>query len=216
MPKAGCRRSGWKNRKGKDMSDKRPIDTENADPTELNTPVPRLIIGLIIGLIAWGIGYILMADPTGVAALGDRRAPAALVAADAGAAGVVIDGRQLYANTCQACHQATGQGLPGVFPPLAGSEWVTGDEHILAQIVLHGLTGPIEVAGVTYDGAMPAFGGQLNDAQLAAVLTFIRSEWGNGAPAVEDATAKAARAATAGQEQPWAGIAQIKAALNPS
>nr|WP_233208453.1 cytochrome c [Pollutimonas subterranea] len=125
--------------------------------------------------------------------------------------GSVVDGRQIYTTTCQACHQATGQGLPGVFPPLAGAFWVTGDVNIPAQIVLHGLTGPIEVAGTTYNGAMPGFGTQLNDAQIAAVLTFIRAEWGNDSPAVETATIEAAHAATAFQAEPWGDVADVPA-----
>jgi mono/diheme cytochrome c family protein len=167
---------------------------------------------VIIGLIAWAVFYILNADPTGVASLGDRRIPATLAAGAGGDEGGVIDGRQVYTTTCQACHQATGQGLPGVFPPLAGTPWVTGDANTPIQIVLHGLTGPIEVAGTTYNGAMPGFGGQLSDAQIAAVLTFIRSEWGNTSPAVDEATVKEARAATAAQAEPWANVDDIPAA----
>lgn len=192
----------------------RPAQTrssENADPQELYNPVPRVVLGVIIGLIAWAVFYILNADPTGVASLGDRRIPATLAAGAGGDEGV-IDGRQVYTTTCQACHQATGQGLPGVFPPLAGTPWVTGDANIPVQIVLHGLTGPIEVAGTTYNGAMPGFGGQLSDAQIAAVLTFIRSEWGNSSPAVDEATVKEARAATASQAGPWGNVEDIPAA----
>lgn len=155
--------------------------------------------------------YIVNADPTGVASLGDRRVPATLAAGAGGDEGSVVDGRQIYTTTCQACHQATGQGLPGVFPPLAGASWVTGDANIPAQIVLHGLTGPIEVGDTTYNGAMPGFGTQLNDAQIAAVLTFIRAEWGNDSPAVETATIEAARAATASQAEPWSNVADIPA-----
>ncbi len=194
------------------MRPKQTRSAEHADPKELYNPVPRVILGLIVGLFAWGIYYILNADPTGVASLGDRRVPATLAAGTGGEEGGVVDGRQIYTTTCQACHQATGQGLPGVFPPLAGASWVTGDAHIPAQIVLHGLTGPIEVAGTTYNGAMPGFGTQLNDAQIAAVLTFIRSEWGNSSSAVDEATIKEARAATASQAEPWNDVHAIPAA----
>ncbi len=193
------------------MRPKQTRSAEHADPKELYNPVPRVVLGLIVGLFAWGIYYILNADPTGVAALGDRRVPASL-AANAGAdEGGVVDGRQIYTTTCQACHQATGQGLPGVFPPLAGVSWVTGDAHIPAQIVLHGLTGPIEVAGTTYNGAMPAFGKQFDDAQIAAVLSFIRSEWGNASPEVDEASVQAARAASEGRTQPWEGQEALSA-----
>lgn len=193
------------------MRPKQTRESENADPQELNTPVPRIVVGLVIALFAWAIYYILTANPSAVASLGDQRVPATLAAGgnDAG----VIDGRQLFTANCQACHQATGQGLPGVFPPLANATWVTGDEHVLTQIVLHGLIGPIEVAGVTYNGAMPAFGAQLNDEQLAAVLSFIRHEWGNASPAVETATVQASRAATESRTEPWANVNDIKDAV---
>lgn len=194
------------------MRPKQTRSSEHADPKELYNPVPRVILGLIIGLFAWGIYYILNANPSAVASLGDHRVPAALAAKEGGGEGGVIDGRQVYTTTCQACHQATGSGLPGVFPPLAGASWVTGDAHIPAQIVLHGLTGPIEVAGTTYNGAMPGFGTQLNDAQIAAVLTFIRSEWGNSSPAVDEATVKEARAASAAQVEPWKNVHDIPGA----
>ena len=79
-----------------------------------------------------------------------------------------------------------GKGLPGVFPPLDGSEWVNGDLRVLVNIVLHGVSGEISVMGQTYKGAMPAFG-QLGDAELAAVLSHVRSTWSNtsGPVAVE-------------------------------
>ena len=113
------------------------------------------------------------------------------------------DGRQLYATTCSACHQLTGLGLPDVYPPLAGSEWVTGDEERLIRVVLHGLTGEIEVAGETVSGAMPAWGESLDDASVAAVLTYIRTTWNNAASAVAPATVARVRRATAGRTSPW-------------
>lgn len=101
-------------------------------------------------------------------------------------AGPAIDplvmGKNVYAQVCAACHQPTGQGLPPAFPPLAGSEWVTGSEERLIRILLHGLVGPIKVKGVDYIGAMPAVGPgsgyNLNPEKVAAVLTYVRKEWG--------------------------------------
>ncbi|SHH48658.1 c-type cytochrome [Pollutimonas bauzanensis] len=181
---------------------------ENAEPHEQNNPVPRVLIGLIAALVVWAVCYIYASSPNGAAALGDRRAPATLAAGAAPQQGV-LDGRQIFTAACQACHQAAGQGLAGVFPPLAGSAWVAGAPDLLAKIVLHGMNGPIEVAGVTYSGAMPAFGGQFSDAELAAVLTFIRQEWGNRAPALDAAMVEAARKATAGRAEPWKGAEDL-------
>lgn len=185
--------------------------SENADPSELLNPVPKVIIGLIIALVIWAVYYILASNPSGVASMGDHRVPAQLVGG--ASQGGVLDGRQVFVGACQACHQAGGQGLPGVFPPLAGASWVKGDPHVLAQIVLHGLHGPIEVSGKTYNGAMPAFGAQLGDAELAAVLTFIRGEWGNGSPPVEESLVKESRALTAARTEPWPNVNDIAAAL---
>lgn len=182
---------------------------EHADPHELNNPVPRVLLGMIAALVVWGVYYIFASSPNSMAGLGDRRDVSTLVA-DVAAEGGVIDGKQLFTAACQACHQASGQGLPGVFPPLAGADWVTGDPAVLAQIVLHGMTGPITVSGNSYNGAMPAFGQQMGDAELAAVLSFIRDAWGNGRPAIEASTVRAAREATQGRTKPWAGEDELR------
>ena len=94
-------------------------------------------------------------------------------------------GEQVYGNKCAACHQLTGQGLPGVFPPLKGSAAVTSSdptEHI--RTVLRGLTGKT-IGGLTYATAMPAFADQLTDEEVAAVLSYERNSWGNQAPPVK-------------------------------
>lgn len=100
---------------------------------------------------------------------------------DSSIAAAPPDGAALFGAHCSACHQASGQGIPGAFPPLAGSEWLQGDPAIPVAIVHDGLQGEIEVAGNTFQGAMPKFGGQLSDEELAAVLSYTRSQWGNDA-----------------------------------
>jgi mono/diheme cytochrome c family protein len=122
------------------------------------------------------------------------------------------DGKVVYSTTCAACHQATGEGVEGTYPPLAGSEIVNGDEAKVIRIVLHGLTGPVEVAGETYSGMMPPWGGVLKDPELAAVLTYVRSAWGNKAAPVTTTKVAAIRAATASRTTPWtaAELAQVK------
>jgi mono/diheme cytochrome c family protein len=103
----------------------------------------------------------------------------------------IVLGRTTYNQVCAACHQATGKGLPPAFPPLAGSDWVTGSEERAIRVVLYGLQGPIKVNGVDYNGVMPATGPgsgfNLNAEKVAAVLTYIRQEWGNSAPPVSAA-----------------------------
>jgi len=80
------------------------------------------------------------------------------------------------------------------YPPLAGSEWVAKPPEVGARIVLFGLHGPIQVKGKTYDNEMPALGSQLTDEEIAAVLTYVRSSFGNQAGPVSVDVVKAARA----------------------
>lgn len=191
------------------MSNKSQGQREHADPVEQGNPVPRLVMGLVLALVVWGVSYIFVQEAGDNVELGDRRDPATL----AGAPGASADGAQLFASRCAACHQANGKGLAGVFPPLAGSPWLNGEPDIALQIVLHGMTGPIDVLGSTYNGAMPAFAGQLSDLELGAVLSYARSSWGNAAEPIDAAAAAAARARTASREQPWNGPQELQAAL---
>ncbi len=94
-------------------------------------------------------------------------------------------GQQVYNFICVQCHQLNGQGVPGQSPPLAGSEWVQaeGAERPI-HIVLNGVTGPITVKGANFNNTMPPWKATLSDEQIAHVLTFVRKEWGNSAPAV--------------------------------
>ena len=101
------------------------------------------------------------------------------------------------------CHQAQGQGVANQYPPLAGSRWVIGEAEVTRRILLHGLQGPIEVLGKTYNGNMPAFARQLSDEQIAAVITYIRQAWGNEASAVDTASVTRSREATKDQREPY-------------
>jgi mono/diheme cytochrome c family protein len=154
------------------------------------------------------VAYILFSEPFGRADLGDRRTVADLrpkvVKAGQGA-----DGQQIFNANCVACHQATGKGLPGVFPPLDGSEWVNGDERILANIVLHGINGDIVVAGQAYKGSMPSFA-QLGDAELAAVLSQVRSSWSNKSAPVKPELIEKERKANP-RTSPFSGGDELKA-----
>ncbi len=113
------------------------------------------------------------------------------------------DGAALYAATCKACHQASGLGLPGQFPPLAGSEWVTGSEERLVRIILHGILGEIEVEGETFNGAMPTWGPTFKDEDVAAVATYVRTTWGNKASPITTATVTRVRLKYSARTTPW-------------
>jgi nitrite reductase (NO-forming) len=87
-------------------------------------------------------------------------------------------GRELFVGTCSVCHQANGAGLPGVFPPLAKSDFLAADPKRAIGVVLQGLTGKVTVNGSEYDSVMPAMN-QLNDDGIANILTYVLNTWGN-------------------------------------
>lgn len=86
------------------------------------------------------------------------------------------EGKKVYGN-CAACHQPSGTGMPGQFPPLVGSEWVDGGTARLGAILIHGVNGPMTVAGQSYNQLMPAWS-TLSDKKIAQVITYIRREFG--------------------------------------
>src|SRR5438046_4292134 len=91
-------------------------------------------------------------------------------------------GKKVFSANCQTCHQANGQGVPGQYPPLAGSEFTTGGSRRMGMIVLKGLQGPVKVKGQQYGTAvMQPWDKTLTDKQIADVMTYERSEWGNSA-----------------------------------
>jgi mono/diheme cytochrome c family protein len=182
---------------------------ENPEPEEGKNPMPWFVLLLTALLLAFGVVYIATSKIDTVAAWGDGRTLAELQGAAPAAAGAAVDGAALYASRCAACHQATGAGLPGVFPPLAGSEWVLGKDRTVAAIVLHGINGPLTVKGKTYSGAMPAFKDQLQDAEIAALLSHLRSQWGNQAAAVSAETVAAVRKETEARTEPFKGDAEL-------
>jgi mono/diheme cytochrome c family protein len=98
-----------------------------------------------------------------------------------------------------------------VFPPLAGSEWVSGDAGEVAAILLLGIEGTITVKGATFNGMMPAFGHQLSDAEIAAVASYVRASFGNTSPAVTADAVKTERAKLGNRSTPWAGGAELQA-----
>ena len=120
----------------------------------------------------------------------------------------VAEGKKLYGQICFSCHQPTGLGVPGAFPPLAKSEWVNGSEDRIIRILLHGLGGAVKVEGNTFNGAMPAFGpgGGYNwtDEKISYVLTYIRQEWGNAAaPVTAEKVNEIRTKAAAARKSPW-------------
>ncbi len=101
-------------------------------------------------------------------------------------------GKKVYIKYCMVCHQADGAGVPGLNPPLGKTDWVTGDKKRLINVVLKGLENEITVNGEVYANPMPAQP-LLTDQEIADVLTYIRSNFGNKASAVTPAEVKALR-----------------------
>ena len=186
-----------------------PQQRENPEPEEGNGAWPWLVKALVAALMMFGVVYLWRASITAAPELGDGRMTAELQGPKPATGAAAVDGAALFASRCAACHQATGAGLPGVFPPLAGSEWVNGDIHTLSAAVLHGINGKLTVKGQTYNGAMPTFGPQISDAELAAVLTHVRKSWGNHAGPVSAEVVASVRQATASRTEPFKGDAEL-------
>jgi mono/diheme cytochrome c family protein len=107
-----------------------------------------------------------------------------------------------YQAVCSACHQPAGQGIPFAFPPLAGSEWMTGDPETPIRIVLLGLSGPIEVNGATFNLVMPP-PPALDDAKIAEAISYARTNFGNNASTVDADLVKKVRESLGGRTTPW-------------
>ena len=115
---------------------------------------------------------------------------------------VMKRGQAVYARTCIACHQPTGMGLPPVFPPLAGSEWVAMSPSIPIRNILQGMSGPVTVKGITYNGMMPPVTG-VTDRDIADVVTYVRNSFGNSGSEVTEEEVKAIKAKYADRKTPW-------------
>lgn len=183
---------------------------EREDPGETERPLPWFLIMLMGAMAMWGAFYIYSTPSGEWSALGDQRTMASLRPELPAVGGVQkIDGKLLYGSKCSACHQASGQGVAGVFPPLAASEWVVGDEKVLARILLHGVEGSLEVKGISYSGAMPAWK-SMSDDELAAVMSYIRSDWNNSAAPIKAETVRQIRDETKDRTEPFKGGAELK------
>ena len=115
----------------------------------------------------------------------------------------VAMGKTVYMTVCFACHQPTGLGIPPVFPPLTKSEYVNGAAERFAAMILKGNAGPMTIEGKPYNMIMPGQEALLTDEKIAAVMTFVRSSFGNSAPAVAADVVAAARKKYVDRKTPW-------------
>jgi len=181
-----------------------PTRRENPDPTEGAGAMPKWFLAFAFALVAAGGVYLYLEVPKdGAGFAGDSRTVQM--------APPEVTGASLYAVQCVACHQQTGLGVSGVFPPLGGSSWVTEDPETPVRILLFGIQGAIEVEGEIYNGQMPAFG-HLSDEDIAKLVSHIRTSYGNDAGEVEPALVTQLRAELSDRDGPWQGGGELSAA----
>ncbi len=200
------------------------IESEKDEPIEASSltfiNVPITLLALVLG---FGITYLALKTDNTSMTPGDSRTVPTEVTANAGAAmagsgggeldlaALVSKGKQVYTTTCQACHQAGGTGISGAFPPLAGSEWVTGPSRRMIAIVLHGIQGEITVEGQKYQGVMPPFKDQLKPDDIAAVVTYVRNSFGNKADLVSLKLVEEVIESTKSKTGSWSGETELNA-----
>ena len=145
---------------------------------------------LIVPIIGLSIGACSQQADEGASSAADDTAVHTAEVAAAGAGELMAAGEGVFLANCAACHQPTGVGLAGAFPPLAGSDFLQGNRQEVLAAALFGLQGPITVNGVEYNGVMPSLG-HLTDEDLAAAVTYVFGSWGNdlAAVSVEEVTA---------------------------
>src|SRR5665213_3750980 len=181
----------------------------NAEPTATRSAAPMWIIVVTLTLLF--LGFVFFDKHSGWF---DAKIYAPYSSAEqlenwqpqSGPAAFLARGKKVYEQVCGICHGVDGLGKPGQAPPLAGSEWVLAKGvNRLAHIPLEGLTGTLTVEGKEWNLTMAAMGVQLSDADLAGVLTYMRSSWGNKAGEVTADDIKKIRDAIGGHPQPANG-----------
>lgn len=202
---------------------------EKNDPHELNNPIPYSVSAIILGLTLWAVSYVywtaneveeikkaakmqqleaIQAQATSEPVAVTAKAETVVVTAKKSVK--AINAKAIYNSNCAACHQASGQGLPGVFPPLAQSSWVTSkNEDLPIQIISKGLMGSISVKDTSYNGVMPAFSASLSADELAALITYLRQSWGNNASSISAERVQQSMEKYSSQNSPWSGESQL-------
>lgn len=196
------------------------IYKELQEPKDGREPPPTWLIFFYIVLMGLGGWYLGTYSGQWRGDVYDEHPGAGGPAASSQAAAPVdpmVLGRRVY-NNCMACHQKDGKGVPGNYPPLAGSELLNSRPEVPIAIVLHGLEGPVTVLGETYDQVMPKWD-HLSDEQIAAVITHERASWGNQAPPVSPEMVAAVRKVTERRMSAWRAeeVEELKVSMpNPS
>ncbi len=200
------------------------IAREHAEPSVDVTPIPTWLSIVCAASLCWAGIYVGMFhggfnskvyneyDSTPSAFFPLPQGSVASAGGPAAELPLLALGEKVYKEVCQACHQPTGLGMAGQFPPLAGSEFVDGseaNEKRLVAIVLKGLKGPITVKGAAFNNQMPGQESQLNPKKVAAVLTYVRQAWGNKAGEITEAQVAAGKKEFASHGDQWT-VEEIK------
>ena len=179
------------------------LQKQKPEKAEGYSMLPLVLLGLMCCAVFFGSIYMahysLRFDPLVYSEHANRAKPG-----DKGPVAVdpVAMGKGVFERNCVTCHQLNGLGVPGQYPPLAGSEWANGSEERIIRIVLHGLNGPIHVAGKDFNNVMAPLG-VLRDDQIANALSYVRASWGNNSPVVKAETVAKVRAETADRKTFW-------------
>ena len=203
------------------------IKREHSDPRADVTPIPMWLTTVCGIAICWAGAYLgVFHGGFSPNVFNERESSPALLFPGTGKKGgggeppgpeqpLAVQGKSVYLN-CQPCHQVSGVGVPGQYPPLAKSELVNGGEKRFIAILLKGLQGPITVEGGNYNGAMPPWGPQLTDRKIAAVASYVRSSFGNSSGEISAAKVAAARKEFEAHTASWtaAELEQIPADAN--
>lgn len=186
---------------------------ELPDPIEGNQALPPWLLitfaaiicfaGVYFGIYHGGFDGLVYNESDSTPELfSSKKSGASTVVQPAAELSLVEQGKAIYSN-CQPCHQASGLGIAGQFPPLVAADYVNGSEKRLIAILLKGLGGPIKVGEATYNGAMPAWEKALSDKKIAAVASYVRATWGNTAPEISEAKVAALKKQLADRSAPW-------------
>lgn len=198
------------------------LENEKSDPHEGSSlrfiNVPLVLIALFLG---FGVTYLALKTNNTSMTPGDSRTSPSNLEANVNATPnsesannlpiLMERGKQVFTTTCQACHQATGAGIPGAFPPLAESEWVNGPPKRVIAIVLHGLQGEINVKGQKFQSVMPPFKDQLKPEDIAAVATYVRNSFGNKSDVVPVDLVNKVKEETKSRTTSWNGETELNA-----
>ncbi|MCE9609296.1 MAG: c-type cytochrome [Chthoniobacter sp.] len=197
------------------------VQREKPEPSADVTPMPLWLTGVCAGAMVWAGTYfgIFHGGLSANVYNEFESSPAVLFpqppkvgvkpGADAAPQSLADMGKGVYGQ-CVACHQPSGLGVAGQFPPLAKSEFVNGSEKRLVAILLKGIQGPITVEGKPYNGAMPAWEAQLSPKKIAAVASYVRREWGNTGAEISEAKVLAAKKEFAEQTAPFTEAELLK------